>query len=100
MNLGILAIWIAVGAAVASTITSVLAGKGAAKVRENQPARPIASLASTAYMVLLGAYSLAGVFLMSLFFSHDFAFKYVAEFSSRTQSTLYLVSAFWAGQEG
>ncbi len=47
--------------------------------------------------VVLG---LASVFLMVAILSHDFRYDYVARYSSRDLPLLYLVSAFWGGQEG
>ena len=35
-----------------------------------------------------------------MFLKHDFRFEYVANNSSRGLDNIYLVSAFWAGQEG
>jgi cytochrome c-type biogenesis protein CcmF len=43
---------------------------------------------------------LASVLLLSHFLGHRFAYRYVAEYSSRSLPFFYLVSAFWAGQEG
>jgi cytochrome c-type biogenesis protein CcmF len=43
---------------------------------------------------------LASVFLMILLFTHQFQYGYVAHFSARSSPAIYLVSAFWAGQEG
>ncbi len=38
--------------------------------------------------------------LISALLNHDFSIAYVAQYSSSDLSTLYLISAFWAGQEG
>lgn len=43
---------------------------------------------------------LAVIYLFYLFFSHNYAFKYVYEYSERVQPFLYILSAFWGGQEG
>ena len=43
---------------------------------------------------------LAVVYLFYLFFSHNYAFKYIYEYSERSQPFLYILSAFWGGQEG
>jgi cytochrome c-type biogenesis protein CcmF len=42
----------------------------------------------------------AVVFLWHLFFSHNFAVDYVYSYSSSDLPFFYLLSAFWAGQEG
>jgi len=43
---------------------------------------------------------LAVIDLYYLFFSHNYAFKYVYEYSERSQPFFYIVSAFWGGQAG
>ena len=43
---------------------------------------------------------LAVIYLFYLFFSHNYAFKYIYEYSERSQPFLYILSAFWGGQEG
>lgn len=77
----------------------------------------IASFASLLYgqktrnksLVLAGYYGIIITFvlitvasyaLISSLMNHDFSNSYVAQYSSSDLSTLYLVSAFWAGQEG
>ncbi|MDD4337877.1 MAG: hypothetical protein PHH46_10930, partial [Firmicutes bacterium] len=47
--------------------------------------------------ILLFAASIA---LLVAFLRHDFSLLYVASYSSRSMPTSYLVSGFWAGQEG
>ncbi len=42
----------------------------------------------------------ASAWLYVLFFTHNYAFKYVYEYSEKKQSLLYIISAFWGGQEG
>lgn len=43
---------------------------------------------------------LAGIVLYYALFTHQFQYSYVAHYSSSDLSTFYLISAFWAGQEG
>lgn len=43
---------------------------------------------------------LASAVLLSHFLAHRFEYRYVADYSSRDLPFLYLVSSFWAGQEG
>ncbi|MGI6131158.1 MAG: heme lyase CcmF/NrfE family subunit [Bacillota bacterium] len=47
--------------------------------------------------ILLSAASAA---LLAAFLKHDFRFAYVANYSSTGLSVIYLISGFWAGQEG
>ncbi len=44
--------------------------------------------------------TLAVGYLYVLFYTHNFAVKYVVEYSNRAQPSLYILSAFWGGQEG
>ena len=44
--------------------------------------------------------TLAVGYLYILFYTHNFSIKYVAEYSNRAQPSLYILSAFWGGQEG
>ncbi len=77
----------------------------------------IASFASLLYgqktrnknLVLTGYYGIILIFilvtiasyaLLSALLNHDFNISYVASYTSSDLPTLYLVSAFWAGQEG
>ncbi|HWR83552.1 MAG TPA: cytochrome c biogenesis protein CcsA [Candidatus Deferrimicrobium sp.] len=58
------------------------------------------SLALRSYQVLTLASGLAAAYLFYLFFTHDFTVKYVFEYSDRSLPFFYVLSAFWAGQEG
>lgn len=53
-----------------------------------------------AYHGLTACLLFASAMLMAAILTHDFRFEYVAGYSSRELPTLYLVSAFWAGQQG
>jgi len=100
MNLGVISIWIALVTAIVSTVASVVAGRRSPNLAGDGAASKFGAIGSLTYLILLGAYAVSSAALMFHFFNHDFAYKYVAEYSSRTQPMLYLVSAFWAGQEG
>ena len=58
------------------------------------------------YLAFRGYYLYAGftiaacAFLYYLFFSHNYLFKYVYEYSELSQPKEFIVSAFWGGQEG
>ena len=43
---------------------------------------------------------LASIGLWTALFTHDFSLKFVASFTSANLPTVYLFTAFWAGQEG
>src|SRR5512141_1198000 len=52
------------------------------------------------YIVFVGSVVLASALLMRLLLSHDFRVSYVASYSARDLPLRYLLSTFWAGQEG
>ena len=57
-------------------------------------------LARKSYRTFVVCVGLAVAYLFYLIFSHNFAIKYVAEYSDRSLEFFYLVSSLWAGQEG
>ena len=88
---GHLLIWLALG-------TNLLAGFGffmSARGRGEWK-----TLAVRAYYAFLTFTVLAVVDLYYLFFTHNYAFKYIYQYSERSQPFEYIVSAFWGGQEG
>ncbi|HOP07213.1 MAG TPA: cytochrome c biogenesis protein CcsA [candidate division Zixibacteria bacterium] len=58
------------------------------------------SLARLAYGIFVGSVAASVALLFYLFFSHNFAFKYVFEYSDSSLPLGYLISSFWGGQEG
>ncbi len=60
----------------------------------------LSSTGSRLYMTLLSAGLLASAVLFYALLTHQFQYSYVARYSSRSLPLLYLISAFWAGQEG
>jgi cytochrome c-type biogenesis protein CcmF len=57
-------------------------------------------LGAKLYYVMTVVVALASVLLWYYFLAHRFEFSYVARYSSMAQPLMYLISAFWAGQEG
>jgi cytochrome c-type biogenesis protein CcmF len=51
-------------------------------------------------LVSFGLFTLATFYLLYLFLTHNFSNLYVATHSNRSLPLAYLISAFWAGQEG
>lgn len=62
--------------------------------------RSVEQLAAKSYHLFVFFTVLASALLYYLFFSHDYRFKYVYEYSQKDQPFLYILSAFWGGQEG
>lgn len=56
--------------------------------------------AERAAIAVGGLLTLSSASLMYAFLTHDFSLEYVASYSDRSLSTLYLISCFWAGNQG
>ena len=52
------------------------------------------------YHGLTACLGLASALLMAAILGHDFRFEYIISYSSRDLPLVYLISSFWAGQEG
>jgi len=72
---------------------AVSARRGAGSERIVMPAR-------FAFLISLIMLASASAELLVLILRHDFAYSYVATYTSRDLPLLYLISSFWAGQEG
>ncbi|HOA14865.1 MAG TPA: cytochrome c biogenesis protein CcsA [Bacillota bacterium] len=107
MNVWNLALAAAFIAAAASGAFYVMAGNisrhgdpsALSPVKSRDRARNIAmarAMMGTSFALV----AVASAGLLSMFLRHDFRFEYVANNSSRGLDNIYLVSAFWAGQEG
>lgn len=83
--------------AMAARISVGASSLSAAKSLSHRKALGLGRLLMAASLALLLAAS-AG--LLSMFLRHDFSYEYVARNSSRGLENIYIVSAFWAGQEG
>jgi cytochrome c-type biogenesis protein CcmF len=64
---------------------------------DNSLARNMARLSFIGFATLV---TIASMLLMHFILNHQFLYSYVARYSSRDLSLAYLVSSFWAGQEG
>jgi cytochrome c-type biogenesis protein CcmF len=103
MNFGTITIWLSFISVVISgffyfksTKTTSLKNK---KQKDQKSENNIKFARSGFYgMVLL--VSLASAFLFYLFLTHQFQYKYVYGYSSKSLPLGFLISSFWAGQEG
>ncbi len=88
---GVVALWVAAAAVVASMVfyARSLRGHDEARVWARQ-----------LYGLMVFAVAVAAAVLMYLIVSHDFRLHYVFSYSDRDLPLSYLVSTFWAGQEG
>ena len=87
------------GALFLALIASVYAAFAFAISARNGSARLRAS-ARNAVIVVGGLTTIAVGVLLSALLAHDFRLEYVAEYSRRGMSLVYLVSALWAGNAG
>ncbi len=88
---GVIALWGAFAALLASTIGY------AVSLRGNETAR---AWARQCYALATFAVLLAAGILLFLILRHDFRLHYVFSYSDRSLPTRYLIATMWAGQEG
>jgi cytochrome c biogenesis factor len=70
------------------------------KERNNNFIRKKISLARTGYFLFSAFIMIASMHLLYLLLTHHFQVKYVYDYTSKDLSFYYIISAFWAGQEG
>jgi cytochrome c-type biogenesis protein CcmF len=81
-----------------ATILAVVAFVAAIRwARGNEDSR---RLFVWSYHGLTACLGLASALLMAAIVGHDFRFEYVISYSSRDLPLIYLISSFWAGQDG
>jgi cytochrome c-type biogenesis protein CcmF len=95
VNLGLIMIWHGFIAATGATLWFFLDGR-----KEQRKQLVTARLSSKLFFMTAAAAITASVVLLYQLLSHQFQYAYVAKYSSSAQPLLYLISAFWAGQEG
>ncbi len=92
MTFGSVIIFLATGASVFSAWSFLLsASTGSDEHRRRGRA---------AFLVMTGALTVASALLFAAFLQHRFEYEYVVRYSSRDLPLGYLISSFWAGQEG
>jgi cytochrome c-type biogenesis protein CcmF len=88
---GTILMWTALLAGIASTVTYWLSIKDPARWR---------GAARQSYVLMTAAIVLGSVVLMYLLVTHDYRLHYVWAYSDNLLPLHYLISTFWAGQEG
>jgi cytochrome c-type biogenesis protein CcmF len=92
-NLGQVTMWLGLVAVCASSVCyAILCFK-----KDNSVARIVARASFFGFATFV---TVASILLMHYILNHDFRYSYVAGYSSRDLSLEYLISSFWAGQEG
>jgi cytochrome c-type biogenesis protein CcmF len=102
MILGIISLVLAILANIFSFWNYLTAFQTANKAKQfdhNDYAKKI-SRARFGYRCILIFIAIASLYLMYLLLSHEFQVKYVFAYTSLDLPLSYLISAFWAGQEG
>ena len=91
MNVGNIALALALAAGVVALVTYFLWARGRTQLRET--AR-LYTGAMALFVVLASAFQMVNIL------SHRFEYEYVAKFSDRSLPTLLLMATFWGGQAG
>lgn len=89
-------IWIAFGAA----LFSMWAFLKSSSAQNKAQAESLQKKGETGFYVMFGAIGFAGLRLMYLILTHQFEYSYVKHYSSSDLNVFYLISTFYAGQEG
>ncbi len=91
MNVGIIALALAVTSGLTACVAAVCWGRGMPDLR----------LATYSFLtVMLVSVGAASVFQLTNILTHQFQYVYVANFSDRALPTVLLAATFWAGQAG
>lgn len=88
-------IWISFVAAILATVLYFLNTR-----RKNEPLKATRSYARGFFILHVFSLVSVAVILYYLIFRHYFEYAYVWEYSSSTLPVKYIISCFWAGQEG
>jgi len=91
VNIGNLLILLAFSGLLISTVSYYLSARGNTRFQ---------SLGYAAYRYFVAFTALASALLMYYFLVGDFSYTYVYDYSSSDLSLFYLISGFWAGQQG
>jgi cytochrome c-type biogenesis protein CcmF len=108
MNLGSISIILAFLATIFSGFyyLRLMRSESAQELKKNKKGKKKADNSSAlknaraGYYIMAGMVTIASIFLFYLFLTYQFQYKYVYGYSSRDLPIGYLISSFWAGQEG
>ncbi|MGH2755578.1 MAG: heme lyase CcmF/NrfE family subunit [Actinomycetota bacterium] len=84
---------------IAALLFALLAA-GSAALGARRSRRDLTDVAARAMVAVWGFTALASVALVQALFAHDFSVEYVANYTSRSLSSIYTFGAFWGGMEG
>ncbi len=102
MNLGMSLIVGAFTASIVSAMFYFLASKEELQANRKAPVHKSGKFknARYAFFVSIGLITIASLYFYYLIFTHQFQVKYIYQYSSRDLPFGFLLSTFWAGQEG
>jgi len=92
-NFGELLIWLALFALFVSFAGYLVL----CRKKKHKAARIVARTGFISFAALI---TIASIHFMLLILNHDFTYSYIVQYSSRDLKLAYLISSFWAGQEG
>jgi len=88
-------VWISFLSAILATILYFLNSK-----KEENPVRRKKTVARSMFLIHASTLTAVAIVLYYIIFSHYFEYSYVWEYSSKSLPVKYIISCFWAGQEG
>ena len=88
-------VWISFASALIATVLFLMHF-----LKKENPARKIQGFARSFYILHVGTLLAVVVILYILIFNHYFEYTYVWQYSSKGLPVKYIISCFWAGQEG
>ena len=101
MNLGQISILIGFFSALGATIAFYRSEKLKTSSKSGQILLTSSQkMSNRLYLIMFASGLVASAVLFYLLLTHQFQYSYVARYSSRGLPLLYVISAFWAGQEG
>ena len=98
MNFGQISVIVSFLSALGASYFYFLEGKNAGISTETRT--PQANLAHRLFLLSVVSDVVSSLTLLILLFTHQYQYGYVAHYSSDALPAAYLLSAFWAGQEG
>lgn len=91
-NIGFIALILALAVSVFSLISCLISLR--------RGGQSLIASARVSYFTTFGLLSVSVIVLLNALLTHDFQIEYVASYSSRSTSLVYLISALWAGNDG
>jgi cytochrome c-type biogenesis protein CcmF len=88
-------VWISFVSAILAAILYFLNSR-----KEENPAGRMKTMARSMFLVHASTLTAVAIVLYYIIFRHYFEYSYVWQYSSRTLPIKYIISCFWAGQEG